>query len=156
MRRAARSAAAARCAAGLPWLAGGGRYLVRVVGIESGLDPLFLGQPGELIFVQPARRPAVLAPVAMERGIRLVFVEHPEFLGYVAFCFFIGSGHGNLRWAGQERPTIVLAAARPARGGGLAGGSRAGKWLAAGEEAGGPARSGGRPGWPGARRTRPS
>ena len=48
---------------------GGRRHLVRVVGVEPGGDPLFLGEPGQLVVlvvVEVLRRAPVLAAVPVE------------------------------------------------------------------------------------------
>jgi len=45
---------------------GGRRHLVRVVGIEPGGDPLFLGELGELVVIEALRRAPVLAAVPVE------------------------------------------------------------------------------------------
>jgi len=58
-------------------LVGGRRHLVRVVGVDARLDPLLLGEPGQLVIVQALRRAAVLAPVAVELLRRLrVLLAH--------------------------------------------------------------------------------
>src|SRR5262245_27194546 len=48
------------------WLVGRGGHLVRVVVVDPGIDPLLLGQPGELVVVEALQLAGMLTAVAVE------------------------------------------------------------------------------------------
>jgi len=59
---------------GLRRRVGGRRHLVRVVGVDPGLDPLLLGQAGKPVVIETVRGAAVLTAVAVELLGGLVWV----------------------------------------------------------------------------------
>src|SRR5690349_17126005 len=64
-------------------------HLVRVVVVEPGLDPLLLGQPGELVIVEAPGNAAVLTPVAVKLLGRLlrVLLTHDTSTGASSWVF---------------------------------------------------------------------
>jgi len=56
------------------WLVGRRGHLVRVVVVEPGLDPLLLGQAGQLVVIEPLQLAGMVTAVAVELLRRLVWV----------------------------------------------------------------------------------
>lgn len=81
----------------------GGRHLVWLEVLKPELDPLLLGQPRQPVIIQPVRCAAVLMPVTMERGLRL--------LGFR--CFFWLT-HGSIFAPARQRTNAAPTSLRPA------------------------------------------